>query len=172
MSERGARVAQLRIGLVLSMRGGALPKIVGPIRYGIGGPLGDGSQIQSWIELNDLLGAVKFALENESLEGPINCVAPQTVSNGELTRHIGRMLRRPSFLGVPVPLLRLLAGREMADELLLASARVEPTRLMKAGFRWRFPRIEDALQHLLEAAGLIGDKKPGKEKKAPRGSRS
>lgn len=172
MVERGARVARIRLGLVLSMRGGALPQMVRPMRFGLGGPLGTGEQITSWIEINDLLAAIKHVLETETLDGAVNCVAPQTVSNGELTKHLGRMMRRPTMLGVPRPLLRLLLGREMADELLLASTRVEPTRLLQSGFRFRFPTIEGALRHLLEAAGMLRDGSVESKTKVKRGTPS
>ena len=144
----GIRVVRLRIGMVLSRRGGALGAMLTPFRLGAGGPVGSGVQWVSWIAIDDLVGATLHALATESLAGPVNAVAPEPVTNRELARTLGRVLRRPALLPLPAVAARLLFG-QMADELLLASARVEPARLRATGFTFRHARLEDALRHEL-----------------------
>src|SRR6058998_1867421 len=144
----GIRVVRLRIGMVLSRRGGALGAMLTPFRLGAGGPVGRGAQWVSWISIDDLVGAILHALATESLAGPVNAVAPEPVTNRELARTLGRVLRRPALLPLPAVAARLLFG-QMADELLLASARVEPARLRATGFTFRHARLEDALRHEL-----------------------
>lgn len=144
----GIRVVRLRIGMVLSRRGGALGAMLTPFRLGAGGPVGSGVQWVSWIAIDDLVGAILHALATESLAGPVNAVAPEPVTNRELARTLGRVLRRPALLPLPAVAARLLFG-QMADELLLASARVEPARLRATGFTFRHARLEDALRHEL-----------------------
>jgi uncharacterized protein len=142
------RVVQLRIGMVVARRGGALAAMLTPFRLGAGGPVGSGAQWVSWIALDDLVGAILHALETESLAGAVNAVAPEPVQNRELARTLGRVLRRPAILPLPAFAARLLLG-QMADELLLASARVEPARLQATGFTFGHPTLEDALRHEL-----------------------
>lgn len=144
----GIRVATMRIGMVLSGTGGALPALVRPFRLGLGGPLGNGRQYMSWIALADLVDALTHAIVRDELSGPINAVAPQAVTNTEFTRTLGRVLHRPTLLPAPAFALRLLLG-EMADELLLASARGEPARLLASGFAFRYPTLEGALREAL-----------------------
>jgi uncharacterized protein (TIGR01777 family) len=144
----GIRVATMRIGMVLSGAGGALPALVRPFRLGLGGPLGNGRQYMSWIAIADLVGALTHAIDRDDLSGPINAVAPHTVTNTEFTRTLGRVLHRPTLLPTPAFALRLLLG-EMADELLLASARAEPARLLASGFAFRYPTLEGALRQAL-----------------------
>ena len=144
----GVRVVRLRIGLVLSERGGALAKMLPAFRAGLGGRLGDGRQYMSWITLEDLVAAIGRALEDPSLEGAVNAVSPGAVTNKEFTATLGRVLRRPTVVPAPAAALRLALG-EMADELLLASARVVPRRLEEVGFEFRWPSLEGALKHLL-----------------------
>ncbi|MCL7972838.1 MAG: TIGR01777 family oxidoreductase [marine benthic group bacterium] len=148
-SEAGIRVVHLRIGVVLSPRGGALARMLTPFKAGFGGPLGDGRQFWSWIALDDLLGTVLHALTEDSLHGPVNACAPDPVRVAEFSSALGRVLRRPAFLRVPGFVLKLLLG-EMADELLLSSTRVRPARLLESGFEFRFPELEMALRHLLD----------------------
>lgn len=145
---RGIRVVHVRIGTVLSATGGALAKMLPPFRLGLGGRLGSGHQYMSWIALDDLLGVVLHAVTIEDLRGPVNAVSPHPVTNREFTRALGRALGRPAFLPVPAFAVRLLFG-EMGEELLLASARVEPARLLSTGYRFRYPQIHDALRHAL-----------------------
>ncbi len=146
--DAGIRVVHLRIGLVLSPKGGALAKMLPAFRLGFGGRLGDGRAYWSWITLDDLLGVIQHALTNDSLHGPGNAVSPNPVNNAEFTKALGRVLRRPTLFPVPRFAVELLFG-EMAREALLPSFRVKPAKLMAAGFQFRFPDLEAALRHLL-----------------------
>lgn len=146
--EAGIRVVLLRFGVVLALEGGALARMRLPFQLGVGGILGSGRQYMSWIALDDAVGAICHALVTEELEGAVNAVAPDPVTNWEFTKTLGRVLRRPTLLPMPAFAARLAFG-EMADELLLASARVFPGKLLKSGYRFRAPRIEGALRHLL-----------------------
>lgn len=143
-STAGIRAVNFRLGMVLSARGGALAKMLPPFRLGLGGPLGDGTMWMSWIHLDDVVGAIYYAMHHPELAGPVNAVAPNPVTNRDFTRALGRVLGRPAFLAVPTPLLRLLLG-EMAEELLLSSARCAPQRLEDAGFTFAYPDLEAAL---------------------------
>ena len=144
----GLRVVCLRIGVVLSREGGALPRMLLPIRLGVGGRLGDGTQYLSWIALDDLIGAIHFILFHPELAGPVNAVAPAPVTNAEFTRALGRALGRPTALPLPAFAIRLLFG-EKGTELLLSGAYVIPRRLEQAGFQFTLPEIGRALQHVL-----------------------
>ncbi|MFW6163268.1 MAG: TIGR01777 family oxidoreductase [Planctomycetota bacterium] len=141
----GIRVAHLRFGIVLSRRGGALARMLGPFCFGLGGVLGSGRQWWSWVALDDVLAAIEHVLATETLGGPVNVAAPHPVTNREFTRTLGRVLRRPTFFWVPGGLARLALG-QMADEMLLASARVLPRRLLDTGFSFRHPDLEGALR--------------------------
>ena len=147
-AEAGIRVVNLRIGIVLTPAGGALQRMLVPFRMGMGGPLGDGRQYWSWITLRDLVGSILHAAASEELVGPVNAVAPAAVRNSEFSKVLGRVLRRPAFVRVPAFAIRLLLG-EMGQELLLASARVQPARLVASGYEYRDPDLEEALRHLL-----------------------
>jgi uncharacterized protein (TIGR01777 family) len=147
----GARVVQLRIGMVLGRDGGALGRMLLPFRLGLGGPLGNGRQYVSWIARRDLLAAIRFALDRADVRGPVNCTAPAPVTSREFARVLGRALRRPAVLPVPAFALRLLFGA-MADELLLASQRVVPRRLLELGFRFACPDLPAALAAELACA--------------------
>lgn len=143
--KRGLRVAHLRIGLVLGASGGILAKMLPPFRLGLGGVLGGGTQYMSWIALDDLLAITGAILTDEALRGPVNVVAPGAVTNREFTKTLGRLLRRPTPVPVPAVALRLLFGA-LADEALLASARVVPAKLLSRRFAFRFPTLEAALR--------------------------
>ncbi|MCH2113494.1 MAG: TIGR01777 family oxidoreductase [Pirellulales bacterium] len=145
------RVANLRIGVVLSPDGGALAKMLLPFKLGAGGPIGNGRQYFSWIALDDVVRAIRFVLEHKTLSGPINLVAPGTVTNREYTKTLGRILSRPTILPMPEFAARLAFG-EMADALLLSSTRVVPTVLTGSGFQFQYPLLEPALRHLLGKA--------------------
>jgi uncharacterized protein (TIGR01777 family) len=146
--QKGIRVVNLRTGMVLSAAGGVLQRMLLPFRMGLGGRIGSGRQYMSWIALDDLVGVVVHALTRDTLAGPVNAVAPNPVTNREFTRTLGRVLRRPTVLPVPAFALRLALG-EMADALLLASARVESARLVASGYVFRYPELEGALRHVL-----------------------
>ncbi len=149
--QAGIRVVNLRFGVVLSRRGGALAQMLTPFKCGVGGKLGSGRQYMSWIALDDVVGIIQYVLTNDSLHGPVNTVAPGAVTNREFTRTLGRVLWRPTIFPMPAFAARLLFG-EMADELLLASTRVQPARLLSAGYPFRFPELEGALRHVLAAS--------------------
>jgi uncharacterized protein len=144
----GIRAVHLRCGPVLGGGGGPLGKMLPIFRLGLGGPLGNGRQWMSWVALADLIVAVRFLLSGTKLAGPINMVAPEPVTSAEFARAIGRAVRRPAILPAPAFALRLAFG-EMADEVLLASARVVPKRLLDAGFPFSYPRIDEALREAL-----------------------
>jgi hypothetical protein len=144
----GVRVVPLRIGAVLSPRGGVLGTLLPPFRMGFGGVVGPGTQYMSWIALDDLLGVIHHALDRNDLYGPVNAVAPGPVTSVAFATTLGRTLRRPTIVPVPAFALRAAFG-EMADAVLLASTRVRPERLLATGYRFRFPELEGALRHLL-----------------------
>jgi len=120
-----------------------------PFRLGLGGVVGTGKQYMSWIALDDVLGVIQHALSTETLQGPVNVVAPQPVTNQEFTTTLGKVLQRPTRLSMPAFAARLIFG-EMADALLLASTRVLPARLVASEYTFHHPALEEALQHLLE----------------------
>ena len=147
---RGIRVVNLRFGVILSPAGGALARMLLPFRLGLGGVVGAGGQWMSWVALDDVLGAVLHALRTEPLLGPVNVASPNPVTNRDFTRALGRVLHRPTVFPLPAFAARLAFG-EMADALLLSSARVLPKRLEGSGFRFARPELEGALHPLLDA---------------------
>lgn len=147
--EAGIRVVHLRFGIILWPSGGALPRLLTPTRAGVGGRLGDGEQTWSWVSLDDAVGAILHSIAGESLRGPVNVASPNPVSNAEFTDTLARVVNRPALLPAPAFGLRLLLGEDMADELLLASARVDPAALRASGYRFADPVLEPALRHLL-----------------------
>ena len=148
MRDRGIRVVNMRIGVVLSPAGAALARMLLPFRLGLGGRIGDGRQYMSWITLDDLVGAIAFILDNDALRGPVNLVAPQPVTNGQFTKALGSALRRPTILPLPAWAVRLVMG-EMGENLLLASTRVDPVCLTQAGYRFQHSTVETAFEHML-----------------------
>lgn len=144
----GTRVVLARFGMVLGPGGGALPRMLPLFRLGLGGRLGHGRQFLSWISLADAVGLLRHAMTCAALEGPLNCVAPQPVRNAEFARTLGRLLGRPAFFPAPAPLLRLALG-ELADALLLASARVLPGKALASGYSFRHEDLAAALQAAL-----------------------
>jgi uncharacterized protein (TIGR01777 family) len=144
---KGARVAIARFGIVLSADGGALAQMLPAFRWLVGGPLGSGRQWFPWIHMGDLVAAIEFLAGRDDLAGPFNLCAPHPVINRELARTLGRTLGRPAFVPAPAPALRLLMG-EMAG-VLLAGQRAVPQRLMAAGFQFRYPHLDGALEALL-----------------------
>ena len=147
-SQAGVRVVHLRFGIILSRKGGALPKMLTPFKLGAGGRIGSGRQYWSWISLDDAVGAIRHALSEERLRGPVNAVAPRAVTNAEFTSTLGRVLGRPTIFPVPAFAARLAFG-EMADALLLGGQRVEPRRLAESGYAFAHPELEGALRHAL-----------------------
>lgn len=147
--EAGVRVVQVRTGIVQSPRGGVLRAQYPLFALGLGGRIGDGAQWLSWIGIDDLVDVYHRALWDGDLAGAVNAVAPEAVRNIEYTRVLGRVLRRPTVLPVPMLGPRLLLGAEGARELACASQRVAPARLERAGHRFRQPTLEGALRHVL-----------------------
>lgn len=148
-SQAGIRTVQIRTGIVLSKDGGALAKMLMPFRLGVGGKMGSGQQWWSWIALPDMVGTILHALKTDSLRGPVNAVAPNPVRNSEFTKILGTVLSRPTIFPMPAFAARLALG-EMADELLLASQRVEPSRLKGTGYVFQQPELKPALEKLLK----------------------
>lgn len=145
----GVRVIRGRIGMVLGRTGGALAKMLPPFRLGLGGPIGSGRQYWSWIAIADLVGAIEHLLVNDQLHGPVNLTAPTPVTNAQFTETLADLLRRPAVLPMPAFAARLVFG-QMADEVLLASQRAKPARLVTSGYRFRYPDLGLALQDLLK----------------------
>lgn len=151
VSNAGIRVVNSRFGMVLSNAGGTLAKMLTPFKMGIGGKIGSGKQYMSWVAIDDVTGAIYHALITDSLHGPVNVTSPNPVTNKEFTKTLGRVLKRPTIMPMPAFGARLAFG-EMANDLLLASTRVEPKKLLDAGYHFQYPELEDALKHILNAA--------------------
>ncbi len=147
-TENGIRVVNLRIGFVLSKEGGGLAAMLLPFKVGVGGRVGSGSQYLSWIAIDDVVGAISHAILTDSLRGPVNAVAPNPVTNREFTKALGSVLGRPTIFPLPVFAAHLAMG-EMADNLLLASTRVDPVKLRETGYEFRYPDLRGALRHVL-----------------------
>ena len=146
--EAGIRVVHPRLGIVLSPEGGALGTTLPIFKLGGGGRIGNGRQWWSWVALDDVVGAILHALENGSVEGPVNVGSPNPLTNAQYTSVLGRVLNRPTIVPLPAPAARLALG-EVADALLLASQRMEPAKLAATGYAFRYPELEGALRHLL-----------------------
>lgn len=150
--EAGIRVVQARFGIILSSRGGALQKLLLPAKFAAGA-MGSGKQWWSWIALDDAIGAIVHTLTDTRISGPVNFVSPQAVTNREFAGVLGSVIGRPAIIPAPAPALRLALG-EMADSLLLCSARVAPRQLTESGYRFRFPELDDLLRYSLGYARL------------------
>jgi uncharacterized protein (TIGR01777 family) len=148
-AEAGIRTVNLRTGLVLSGKGGALQKMLTPFKLGVGGRIGSGKQWWSWIHLDDMVGAIQHALQMESMTGPVNMVAPNPVRNAEFTKVLASVLARPAIFPVPGFPLALAFGRMAADELFLSSQRVEPGKLKGSGYGFRFGDLRMTLESLV-----------------------
>jgi uncharacterized protein len=145
----GLRVAHFRLGLVLTPAGGVLKPLYRVFRAGAGGVVGSGTQGMSWVGLDDVIGAFHHALFDDTIAGPVNVTAPEPVSNAAFTTALGRAVHRPTLVPAPAVGLRLLLGRQMADETVLSSGWVLPARLEAAGYAFRHRRLDDALAHYL-----------------------
>lgn len=144
----GVRVVNPRFGLVLGASGGMLPLIAKPFRFGVGGKIGSGDQYMAWIALDDLIALLAKTIEDDSLEGPVNAVAPVPITNQEFTSAMGKAVHRPTMIPLPTRVASAIGG-EMARELLLVSQRVVPERARQAGFVWQYPTIESCLEAYL-----------------------
>jgi uncharacterized protein (TIGR01777 family) len=149
--EAGVRTVITRTGIVLDAHGGALKQMLLPFKLGVGGRQGSGQQWMSWIALADEVAAIRYAIENEALRGPVNLVAPNPVTNAEFAATLGRVLHRPTFLPTPMLPLKLRFGAELVESLLLASQRVAPAQLQAAGYEFTFSALEDALRAVIRA---------------------
>lgn len=147
--DMGIRTVLLRTGIVLSKEGGALATMLTPFKLGVGGVVGSGKQWMSWVSLDDLVGAVNFVIENESLRGAVNIVSPNPVTNEEFTKTLGSVLYRPTILPLPEFAVNFVFG-EMGDALLLDSTRVIPKRLSDAGYEFKLPELKTALENALK----------------------
>ncbi|MBA3354246.1 MAG: TIGR01777 family protein [Blastocatellia bacterium] len=147
--DSGIRTVLLRTAIVLSKDGGALGTMLTPFKFGVGGVIGSGKQWMSWVSMDDVVGIVNFALENENLRGAVNVASPNPVTNEEFTKTLGEVLYRPTFLPLPEFAVNLMFG-EMGDTLLLNSTRVEPKRLKDAGYEFKFPDLKNALENAVK----------------------
>ena len=151
--DAGIRTVLLRSGIVFSKDSGALSTMLPAFKLGLGGVVGSGKQWIGWISLDDEVGVINFALENENLRGAINATTPNPVTNEQLTKTLGEILYRPTFIPLPEFAVSMIFG-EMGDELLLSSAKVLPRRLQEAGFEFKYTELKPALEHALsESAG-------------------
>ena len=147
-AEAGIRTVLIRTGIVLSPKGGALGKMLTPFRLGVGGRIGSGRQWMSWIDVQDMVGAIHFIIKTDSVRGPVNMVAPNPATNAEFTKTLARVLSRPAIFPVPAFAVKLGFG-EMGETALLGSQRVEPGQLRRAGYDFQFPDLQSSLGHLL-----------------------
>lgn len=145
----GIRVVNLRIGLVLGREGGMMERLLPVFRFGLGGRIGSGKQWWSWVSVEDVAGIAEFAIAHDSVEGPVNVVSPEPVTNAQFTKALGGRMRRPTVFAVPRFAVRAVA-REVADEMLLASQRVSSGAIEAAGYEFRHKVLDDALEEVLK----------------------
>jgi len=142
------RVVNLRTGIVLNKKGGALAKMLMPFKMGVGGRIGSGKQMMSWIDLQDELNAILFIIKEQQLTGPVNLVSPVAVNNQTFSSTLAKVLKRPCLFPLPAPLVKLFFA-QMGEELLLSSTHVEPTKLLQAGFKFEYASLEKSLRKQL-----------------------
>lgn len=145
----GIRTVQMRTGIVLSPKGGALGKMLTPFKMGVGGRIGDGQQWMSWIDVQDMVGAIHHILKSDLLQGPVNMVAPKPVTNEEFTKTLASVLSRPAIFPLPAFVVKLAFG-EMGETVLLGSQRVEPTQLVMSGYPFRFSSLRASLESIVK----------------------
>jgi len=151
----GLRVVCLRLGVVLARTGGALGSMLAPFKLGLGGRFGSGEQRMPWISLADAANVMRFATRHPDLAGPVNAVAPESVTNRQFTETLARVLHRPAPMAVPAFALKAAIGSELAQQVLLTGANVRPRKLEIAGYRFEYPRLDDALEAMLERRSHI-----------------
>jgi uncharacterized protein (TIGR01777 family) len=149
--EAGIRVIHMRIGPVLTPKGGALKRMLPSFRFGFGASMGSGRQYMSWILIDDVVSAIGFLLVHDELSGPVNLCSPDPVNNREFARTLAKVLKRPATLRIPTAVLKILFG-DLSSELL-SSTRALPDRLLSAGFEFRYPKLDTGLRHLLSKSG-------------------
>jgi uncharacterized protein (TIGR01777 family) len=147
--DAGIRTVQMRTGVVLSPKGGALRKMLTPFKMGVGGKIGDGRQWMSWIDVQDMVGAIHHILKSDLLQGPVNMVAPKPVTNAEFTKTLANVLSRPAIFPMPAFVVKLTFG-EMGETVLLGSQRVEPAQLVASGYPFRFSDLRASLENILK----------------------
>jgi uncharacterized protein (TIGR01777 family) len=148
-AQAGIRTVHLRTGIVLSPKGGALGAMLMPFKMGLGGRTGDGRQWMSWIDVQDMVGGIHHILKNESLQGPVNMVAPEPVTNAEFAKTLASVLGRPAIFPMPAFVAKLAFG-EMGEKLLLGSQKVEPGKLVASGYSFRYRELRGSLEGLLQ----------------------
>lgn len=158
-ADAGIQTVQIRTGVVLSSRGGALGKMLTPFKMGVGGKVGSGKQWMSWIDVEDMVGAIHHILKSDFLRGPVNMVAPKPVTNEEFTKTLASVLSRPAILPMPAFAVKLLFG-EMGETVLLGSQRVEPGQLISSGYPFRFRTLRASLENILRPC-LAKSTRPG-----------
>lgn len=146
--QHGIRVVLLRTGVVLAREGGALPQMLTPFKMFVGGPVGSGRQVMSWIHIEDLVGEILFALDHAQIAGPVNGTAPHPVTNREFSKALGRVLHRPSFMKMPGFMMRVMLG-EVAG-VVTTGQRVLPRKALDAGYQFRFAEVDTALRDILK----------------------
>lgn len=149
-TDAGIRTVQIRTGVVLSSKGGALAEMLIPFKLGVGGKVGNGKQWMSWIDVTDMVDGIQHALNTESLRGPVNFVAPNPVRNSEFTKTLARVLSRPAIFPIPALVIKLAFG-EMGQTVLLGSQRVQPTQLLASGYSFQFNNLRASLEHILKS---------------------
>ena len=147
--DAGIRTVQMRTGIVLSPTGGALGKMLTPFKLGVGGKIGNGRQWMSWIDVQDMVGAIHHILKSDLMQGPVNLVAPRPVTNSEFTQTLASVLSRPAIFPVPAFVMKLAFG-EMGETVLLGSQRVEPAQLVASGYPFRFSDLRASLEAMLK----------------------
>jgi uncharacterized protein len=149
-TEAGIRTVLLRTGIVMSTQGGALKQQLLPFKLGAGGRLGPGTQYLPWISITDQIRAIEHVMETQSLEGPVNVCSPNPVTNSVFTKALGKALKRPTIIPIPLFPLKALYGDEMVKEMLLVSTKVMPTKLLESGFTFTHPTLDVALRAVLD----------------------
>ncbi|WP_299873926.1 TIGR01777 family oxidoreductase [uncultured Cocleimonas sp.] len=144
----GIRTCYLRTGIVQGKGGGALAKMLPPFKMALGGPIGTGKQWMSWIHMDDLVGIIRYAIEHESISGPINGTAPEPVTNKEFSKTLGKVLKRPTIFPMPSFVVKLLFG-QMGEELLLSGQKVIPEKICQAGYKFKYNNLADALANIV-----------------------
>lgn len=147
--DAGIRTVRMRTGVVLSPTGGALGKMLTPFKMGVGGKIGNGRQWMSWIDVQDMVGAIHHILKSDLLHGPVNLVAPRPATNSEFTQTLASVLSRPAIFPVPAFVVKLAFG-EMGETVLLGSQRVEPAQLVASGYPFRFSDLRASLEAMLK----------------------
>ncbi|KYR01922.1 NAD-dependent epimerase/dehydratase family protein [Tieghemostelium lacteum] len=145
-----SRVVTMRSGIILDPSGGFLQSILLPFKLGLGGRLGSGEQIFSWIALEDMIAAIEYIITHPSIQGPVNMTSPNAVSNTQMTKELGNVLNRPTIFPVPSFLLKTLLGQEMTSQFFLSSANVYPKKLLDNGFKFKYSNLNDYFSHALK----------------------